>query len=146
MKNIKFITLILGLTLMTVSCDDYEDFDASERPVVGFSRSTNNINSVPEGGEKSIIIDVFSSTLSSEERSFPITTIPIADPDAFAPAAPENYSYDATVTIPANERVGSITVTGVDVSLSTDRTYFVLAIESGNDVVSGGTTLIGLRK
>ena len=145
MKKLKYITLILTIALIAVSCESYDDYDENRKTVAGFTKSANNINGIPEGGDKSMELEVFVSDISSAARTFSITTRPIPNPDVDTPAAPENYRFDSTVTIPANERSGTMTVTGVDVSLTGDRTFFILAIEGGDDVVSGGITKMGIR-
>lgn len=144
MKNIKFLTIILGLALFMVSCDKYDDYSASESPVVGFTKD-QNINNIPSGEEKSAEITVFASTVSSSERTFNIIVVPIEDVEAFPPTAAENYRFDSSVTIPANEREGVMMVTGINVSLTSDRTFFKLALEDDPNVVAGGQVIIGLK-
>lgn len=143
MKNIKFLTIILGLALFTVSCDKYDNYSASERPVVGFP-ANKNINNVPAGGERDVEVTVFSSTVSSADRTFNVVVVPIEDVDTYPPSAAENYSYDSTVTIPANEREGVLTVTGKNVSLTSDRTYFKLVLEENPSFIQGSPIFIGL--
>ncbi len=145
MKNIKYLILILTVAVFTVSCETYDDYDNDRKPVVGFTAKNKNINSIPSGGERSTTIEVFASDMATFERTFNVTTAPVEDEELNPTAAAENYSYDATVTIPANERIGIMTVTGIGVSLTPNRTYFKLAIESGDDVVAGGQIMIALR-
>ncbi len=145
MKNIKFLFLILAVAVVSVSCETYDDYETPRDTVVGFTLSTKNINRIPEGGTKSETVTVFASDVSSAARTYNVVVVPILDPEINVPTAPENYTFDSTVTIPANERIGEITVTGIDVTVSDERTYFQLAIEGGSDVVSGGEILIGLK-
>jgi len=145
MKKLKFITLFLTIALVAVSCESYDDYDTDRDTVAGFTKKTQNINSIPQDGEKSTTVDVFASDVKSFERTFSVVIVPVTNPEENTPTAENNYRYDATVTIPANERLGTLTVTGVDNSLTSDRTFFMLSIQGGDDVVSGGTIMIGLK-
>lgn len=145
MKKLKFITLILTIALVAVSCETYDDYDTNRETVVGFTKSSQNINGIPEGGEKSVTLDVFASDLSNNDRTFTVISIPIANPEVDIPTADENYTFDTSVIIPANERMGSITVTGVDVSITNERSFFMLAIKGTENNVSGGQIKIGLK-
>lgn len=146
MKNIKFLILILAVAVVSVSCETYDDYDTDRLPAVGFTAKNKNINSIGAGTEKSTTIDVFASDVSTSDRIFDVITVPIEDTETNPPAAAENFSYDATVTIPANTRVGTMTVTGINVSLvSGERVYFKLAIDSDPSVVAGGQIMIALR-
>lgn len=146
MKKIKFLILILTVAVVGVSCETYDDYDTNRLPAVGFTAKNKNINSIPVGGEKSTTIDVFASDVSTSDRTFDVITVPIEDTETNPPTDAENYSFDSSVTIPANSRVGTMTVTGINVSLpSGERVYFKLAIESDPSVVAGGQILIALR-
>ncbi len=145
MKKIKFLILILTLAVVAVSCESYDDYDTPRETIAGFISASKNINRIPEGGTKTETLDIFVSSASSEERTFTIEVVPVPNPEENIPTDPENYTFDSTVTIPANERSGSISVTGIDVSISDVRTFFQLAVKAENDVVSGGKVLIGLK-
>ena len=146
MKNIKFLILILAVAVVSVSCETYDDYDTDRLPAVGFTAKNKNINSIRPGTEKSTTIDVFASDVSTSDRTFDVITVPILDTETNPPAAAENFSFDSTVTIPANTRVGTMTITGIGVSLpSGERVYFKLAIDSDPSVVAGGQILIALR-
>lgn len=146
MKNIKFLIIILTVAVFATSCETYDDYDTDRVTVVGFTKKTQNINSIRAGESKSVELDIFASDVASSDRTYNIIVVPIDNPDEFPPTGEENYSFDSTVTIPANERIGTITVTGTNVSLSGDRTFFRLAVEPGSDVASGGRVTVGLRQ
>lgn len=134
----------MALTML-VSCEKYDNYDASELPIVGFTRANLNINNIPAGGEKASEVNVFSSTAANVDRTFNIVLIPNADPIGNPPADPENYEFDSTVTIPANERIGVVNILGKNISLPEDRTFFTLSVESGSDVIAGGVVTVGLK-
>lgn|SRR5690554_1995321 len=146
MKKIKFLILFLAVAVVGVSCETYDDYDTNRLPAVGFTAKNKNINSIPPGEERSTTVDVFASDVSTSDRTFNVITVPIEDTETNPPTAPENYDFDRTVTIPANSRVGTMTVTGIGVSLPSGvREYFKLAIDSDDSVVAGGQILIALR-
>jgi|26BtaG_2_1085354.scaffolds.fasta_scaffold00025_9 hypothetical protein len=146
MKKIKFLILFLAVAVVGVSCETYDDYDTNRLPAVGFTAKNKNINSIPQGGQKSTTIDVFASDVSDSDRTFDVITVPIEDTVTNPPTTEENYEFDRTVTIPANSRVGTMTVTGIGNTLpSGERVYFKLAIDSDPSVVAGGQILIALR-
>lgn len=145
MKNIKYLLLIVTFAFAATSCDTYDDYDSDRAPVVGFTRTNVNINGIGAGTSKSTTVDVYASDISPNDRTFNVISIPIEDSDAFPPTDSENYSFDQTVTIPANENIGTMTVTGTNISLEPTRTYFRLSVESSDAVVGGNRITIGLR-
>src|SRR5699024_4500813 len=115
MKNIKYLFLILTIALTSVACESYDDYDADRIPTIGFTRKNTNINGVGgTGSTKSEQVRIFVSEPASEDRTFSITDVEIEDVVEFPPTDRENFSYDETVTIPAGERDGYITVTGIN--------------------------------
>lgn len=152
MKKINIIITFVALALFVVSCETYDDYNADRKTVIGFSKDSDNINNIPEGGERTrTFTDVlFVSDMADVDREFKVIVIPTILPEAVPPATatnPENYSFDATVIIPANTQRGSFTVTGIDNSIE-DETgeYFSVAIEGGGNIVSGGRFTIRLRQ
>lgn len=151
MKKINILFTFIVLALVMVSCESYDDFNADRKTVVGFSVPSKNINNIPAGPDgRSTTVDLVTSDVSSVDREFKITTIPALLDDAIPPFVetnPENYTYDATVTILANTRTGTIEVTGFANSIEDERgEFFTLAIEGGGNVVSGGRTTIRVKK
>ncbi|SRX74612.1 hypothetical protein [Aequorivita antarctica] len=153
MKKINIIITFIILGLFVVSCETYDDFNADRKTVVGFTKPIdNNINNIPEGGERTRTFDnvLFASDLADVDRQFKVIVIPtileIADPPLVA-TNPENYTFEAMVTIPANSQRGGITITGIDNSIEDERgEYFTVAIEGGGNVVSGGRFTVRLRQ
>ena len=151
MKKINILFTFVVLALVMVSCESYDDYNADRKTVVGFSVPSKNINNIPAGPDgRSTTVDLVTSDVSSVDREFKVTTIPALLEEAnppFVETNPENYTYDATVTILANTRTGVITVTGFANSIVDERgEFFTLAIEGGGNVVSGGRTTIKLKK
>ena len=140
MKKVNILTVILAIALIAVSCESYDDYNTDRKTVVGFVTLTKNI-SVPEGGSKSDSVKVYVSDLSNSARTFSVTTLAL---DSLETAA-ENYTYDSTVTFPANTSEAYVHVTAIDNSITDERNYFQLVIEGDANTVSGGRSLIGVR-
>ena len=145
MKKINILIVILTLAIVAVSCETYDDYNTDRKSVVGFSDPSKNINGVPEGGTKSSFANVFISDVSNVDRTFSVIVVPVKDPLTNPPTATDNYTFDSTVVIPANTRRGIVNITAIDVSITSVRSYFALAIEGDTDIVSGGIVLVGVK-
>src|SRR5690606_2797113 len=114
MKKINILITFLAFAFSISSCETYDDFEQDRDSVVGFTNVSRNINNIPPGVTKEVEVNVFVSDLSNADRTFNIVSVPaILDLSAIPPQVetnPENYSFDQTVTIPANSREGIITV------------------------------------
>jgi|SRR5690606_11309657 len=148
MKNIKYLIFILSVAVMTVSCENYDDFEEDRLPTIGFVKKNQNINSIAPGTTKSESVQVFISDVSSSDRTFEVIqiTIPENEEGEYPPTGQENVSFDSTVTIPAGERIGLVTVSGTNVTLTGDRTFYRLAIKGSENAASGGRITVGLRQ
>lgn len=148
MKNIKYLFLVLTIAFTGISCESYDDYDTNRIPIAGFTRKTMNINNIGgPGSSKSEEVEIFvAGDVSSSDRSFNITDIEIDNPDEFLPTDRENFDYEDTVIIPAGERRGVITVTGINHTLTGTRTYFRLAVQADPGVGVGTSITIGLRE
>jgi hypothetical protein len=141
MKNITLIFTLFIATALLVSCETYEDYD-SEATVVGFTKQSININRIPEGGTAEEVVTIFASDVATVDRTFALIDLPAET----NPTATDNYSYPATVLVPAGTREVEVTITAIDNSISpTDRSFFVLAVKAGDGYLSGGRVLVGLR-
>jgi hypothetical protein len=140
MKKVNILIVILAIALVAVSCETYDDFDANRMTTVGFVTLTKNL-SVPEGGTKTDSVKVYVSDVSSVARTFSVIAIA---PDTL-PTAPENYTFESTVTFPANTREVNFGVTAIDNTIDDTRRYFRIAIKGEANVVSGGRSQIGVK-
>lgn len=114
MKNIFklfLITIILG---NFVSCDEtvdpliYNGVETENRTFISFERSVYNLP-VPINDTGSIQIILNASTMSPSERTF---SLQLDTEKTTAESA--TFSLPSTVTIPANEYQGTITIMGMD--------------------------------
>jgi len=141
MKKINILIALFAIVSVSISCDDYEDYDTDRGNIVGFITKERNINNIPEGGTKSATVDLFMTDLSNVDRTFSIVAVSsLTDPETAA----ENYTFDDTVTFPANTREASITVTGIDNSIEGEE-YFALSVQAEGDVISGGIVSVRVR-
>lgn len=130
-KN-KIIYAIIALVIMA-SCESYDDYDTSRPIVIGFSSDATNIK-VPNGGTRDRDVDIFISEAANVDRTFAVSIV-----EDLTEVAPENYSFDPTVVILANERVATFTITGIDVSLTEEKLPLTLKVEPVNGILSGST-------
>ncbi len=140
MKKVNIFLVILAIAMVAVSCETYDDYNTDRKTTVGFVTLTKNL-SVPEGGTKTDSVKLFVSDLSASARTFTVITVPVDT----LPTAPENYSFESTVTVPANQREVNFGVTAIDNSIDDTRRFFKLAIQGEANVVSGGRALIGVK-
>lgn len=150
MKKFNILITFVALALSVISCETYDDYNQDRKTIVGFSEISRNINGVPTGSYKTIDVKLYASDISNEDRTFNIVSVPtLLDLNTVPPEVEtnsENYTFDSTVTIPANSREGVITVSGTNVSVGDTDEYFSLAVEGTATVLSGAPTKIRLRK
>ncbi|WP_310991117.1 hypothetical protein [Aequorivita marina] len=140
MKNISIVLAVFALVFTSVSCETYDDYDADRAPIIGFTQANVNIK-VREGSTRDKSVDVYISEAASVDRTFNVVVV--ADETE---VAAENYSFTETVEILANERFGEVTITGIDVSLTEEKTPLTLQVQSGDGVISGAKVTAELFK
>jgi len=114
---------------MFTSCEETEApiYDGSQT-LVYFNGTASDLT-VEVDTSDSVDIEIGASTISSEDR---IVTISVDEENTTV--ASEIYSFPSTVTIPANEYFGTLTVTAVDNGLTTETQTLTLKI----DGIEGG--------
>lgn len=133
MKNIKLIISVLLITFLATSCETYDDYSTARPVIAGFTKSNDNVK-VSNGGTRDRKVDIFISESANVDRTFNVSVV--ADGST---AAAENYDFDSTVVIPANERIAEFVFTGIDVSLSDEKTQVILQVDPKDGVLSGST-------
>jgi hypothetical protein len=139
MKN---IFKLLALSLVLVACEKHEPptYDnTSGQTLAFFDKSSSNLEIVIDDvGSNDIQIGV--TTISSSARTVSVSV----DLDN-STAAADTYTVPATMTIPANEYFGTLTITGVDNNVETTAESLVLNLESvENGIVSTGTHTVSV--
>ncbi len=141
MKKAYIFTLILTFTALTSCNTSYDDFEEDRGSTIGFNlgatlelpvSTTNPINNFP--------IPFFVTSVSGVDRTFEVIVV-----DELTEVAPENYSFDNTITIPANERKGFLYFSAMNVSLTSEFQPLVIAFKANENTVSGRRASIALR-
>lgn len=141
MKKAYIFTLILALSTLTSCNTSYDDYEEDRGSTIGFTlgatlelpvSSTNPIVDFP--------IPCFVTSASNIERTFEVIVV-----EEETEVAAENYSFNAMVTIPANERKGFLYFTAMNVSLTSDFQPLIIAFKSDDNTISGRRASIALR-
>tara|TARA_R100000306_G_scaffold4192_3_gene7040 strand:+ start:4902 stop:5324 length:423 start_codon:yes stop_codon:yes gene_type:complete len=132
MGKIKILFTIITLALLVFSCETYDDYNVERPTIVGFTLGNANIK-VPNGSSRDKTVEVYISEAASVDRSFTVSVV-----EDQTEVAPENYTFDPTIIILANERVATFTLTAIDVSLTEEKLPLTLQIMPENGYVSGG--------
>lgn len=141
MKKLYIIFLLLISTLFTFSCETYDEYEAERPSIIGFTLGgTLQLTITPNNPSITFPVTFFVSESSNEERTFKV--IVMDDPNG---PAPENYSFDANIVIPANERRGIMPFTAMDVSLTNEYAPVELSFEMVPGLISGPTAKFELR-
>ncbi|PKG42212.1 hypothetical protein [Psychroflexus sp. MES1-P1E] len=141
MKHILRLVFLLLLTSPFISCDDYEDFEEDRDTVVGFVGigGSSNVNLNP-GDSRDKTAEVFVSDVSNSERSFGIE-IDTAENEITT----DNFTFDAQVVIPANERTAEVTITVTNNSLPEEAQRIVLKVVDSPSYVTGGRATLNSK-
>ena len=140
MKKTKFLFLTLILASF-LACDKedsnvYNTYDnVNGQTLISFDGNSSDLAvTIDDTGSVDVVIEA--STVSTADRTVTISI----DPESTA--NPENYSLSSnTVTIPANEYFGTLTITGTDISVETTAETIILNIDSTSvESVLGTTT------
>ncbi len=132
MKNILKLFMV---SLVLSSCGDFEPVVYDGETLAFFNNSTSTLE-VLVNGTGSVDLLVGASSLSDVPRT---ATVSVDLSSSTADA--QDYNVPATVTIPANEYFGTLTVTGVDNTLETTPETIRLRIDS----VDGGVGSPGVH-
>ncbi len=135
-KYILKIVAVLFVAL-SVSCDKDSErivFDGNNgQTLVAFSSSSASLP-VSEKGPTTIMIPIDITTISSTERTFPVSV----ESTELDPGA---YTF-GSIVIPANSYNGVLEVTGNDVDVEPIPTNLILQIDEGNDYVTTSKSTI----
>ena len=141
MKNILHKTGVILLFMMVVACSKtYDDVPNDGKTIIGFTEDLYII-SVPQG-ETSIDVEIeyLVSNTSPENRTFTVGV----DADESTVSA-ENYTFNPSVSIPANQQITTFTFTAVDVSLTSSFEDLFLTFEDEEGIIVGKTTNLKIK-
>ncbi|KEZ94203.1 baseplate J/gp47 family protein [Nonlabens ulvanivorans] len=139
MKNI-FKYLGVALAILMVSCEaDPLIYNGNNNPLISFSSPSYNLEIVIDA-TGSLDVPVNSSSLSSTDRTVGVEVI-VDDTTALA----GSYSVPATVTIPANEYSGILTIDGTDIAgVDTSALTLVIGLTPGSGFTTGPNATISV--
>ena len=140
MKNIKLIITLFVLAVTFQSCESYDDFPEEREAVIGFTSGTSSITVSAGDMTAEKELDVFVSDFSTSDRAFNVVVV-----EEGSEVASENYSFDAAVTILANERTGVLVFTAIDNSLMSEPQPLILAFPYSDEYASGGRITINIK-
>lgn len=133
MKKTYIILTLLLTTLLISSCETYDDYESPRKTIVGFTFGTLATQMNPGQTIVFPIAQYYISDAASVDRTFQIGVV-----ESRTGVTSDNYSFDSTVIIPANEQVGNITVTLTNNSLPTDPVDLIIAFMPTDDTVVSG--------
>lgn len=134
MKNLKLLFLAT-VTLFTLnSCTD--EVDPQNTNFITFSESSYSTG-IDVGGTTNYDVTVYTANTSGSDRSFNVS-VDMAATNADA----GSYSVPASVTIPANDNKGTLTVQLSDVNLGIGVNKLVLNFEAAEGLSNGGSATI----
>ena len=96
---------------------------------------------VEQGASVSFDVNVYTSQASGSDRTFNLAV----DQSATTTDA-ENYSVPATITVPANSKEGTMTVTVTDNGLGVEAEMLVLKISNSDGLILGNDVNITIQK
>lgn len=139
MKKIKSLLILMVAATCFVACDKDEEnviFDNINGQTLAFFDRTSSSLPVTIDATGSVDIAIGVTTVSNSDRTINISVI--ADQTT---AAAENYSLSSTsITVPAGEYYGTLTVSGTDNSVETTAETIALRIDTvDNGIVDSRT-------
>lgn len=133
MKKTYIILTLLLTTLFVTSCETYDDFEAERDTIVGFTFGAFATGMNPGQTIVFPIAKYYITDVSPVDRTFQL----VAD-ESLTGITSDNYSFDSTVVIPANEQEGTLTVTLMNNSLSTEPKDLVIVFSSNDGTIVSG--------
>jgi len=123
------IPFLIAVTLVFQACEPTEGVIYDGSQTLAYFDGIGATLEVEINSTGEITVPVNVSTLSSSERTVTVSAV-----EAAGSATAGQYSFNSSVTIPANTYFGSMTLTGIDDGLTTDGVVLILQIDS----VEGG--------
>ena len=143
MKKI-FKFLFLSVVLIFAACEDIEptiyEGNSSDQALVQFSSITYDLG-IPVSTSKELEIQVSASNRSDQDRTYQVELLEEDISDNL------DYNFDQTVTIPAGELFGTLTVTATDNGINDEVSVITLELipnTSSEEVLEDNETTISI--
>ena len=140
MKKTYIILTLFISALFVTSCEtDYDAFESDRGDTIGFTFGLLELG-MNAGQSFDLPVTYFVTSASSEERTFSVV-VNAEESDMTS----DNYSFDANVVVPADERIGTLFITVTNNSLPDEFATVVFEFESVEGVTSGKKAIIRLK-
>lgn len=139
MKKITYLIVVFLAIFAFNNCSD-DIAGTEDLNYITFEKEIPTV--IVELGESaSVDVKVFTTQVTGSDRTFAIEV----DGDATTANA-ESYSVPATVTVPANSNIGTLTITASDNNLGEDPVALGVKIGSSDGLFRGTTAVITIQK
>lgn len=141
MKRAYIFTLIVSILTLSSCTNNNDDYPQDRGATIGFTSAALEVTLPPGGVIPNFGIPFFVTSISSSDRTFEVTVV-----ESESTLSADNYSFESTVTVPANERKGTLLFNATNNSISPDEFQnLVIAFVSTGEISSGKTALVSLR-
>jgi len=133
--------MVVVFTTYSCSNAEYNDYDTERESIVGFAEALA-IAIVPvEDNSIDIEIEFITSDVASTDRTYQVYVVSEGtNIDA------ENFSFNPSVVMPANQYYATFTFTAIDVSLPTSFGDVFLAFETNGDILTSREINLKVKK
>ncbi|MET6991455.1 hypothetical protein [Sediminicola arcticus] len=129
----KYILILFASVFAFTSCEEellvYDNVDG--QTLVAFASNSYNLE-VQVDGTGTLSIPVNASTISTTDRNFTVSVI-----GEETTTDPTSYSFDSSVTIPANSYEGTLVINGQDNNVEIEAKFLVLRLAGDAGVLVG---------
>lgn len=140
MKKINTI-LLLTLSLFSFNnCSDKIDGGTNDINYISFEPKVPTII-VEKGGSKSADILAYTTQITGSDRAFDVNVI-----TALTSADPASYDVPASIIVPANSNVGTLTVNVADNNLDVDPVTLALKFGAKDGLFTGNSVSLTIQK
>ncbi|OED41957.1 hypothetical protein AB832_03155 [Flavobacteriaceae bacterium (ex Bugula neritina AB1)] len=143
MKKYIFKILLITSVLFLGSCDvaDFPTFDVNGgQTLVAFNITATNLDVIiDDTGTTDIQLNV--STVSSSDRTYSVTI----NEELTTELNTDNYNFNPTITVPAGEYNGILTINGIDNSVDTTGKLLVLDLVESNEFLTGSNSQVTIN-
>ena len=142
-KKIYPIIILTAIVFSFPSCEeDTDQWIYDGEALATFPNETSSAFFVQDVADPSFTIEVALNTLSGSERSVNVTV----DSELSSAIEGTHFTMNATVTIPANEVIGILKITGIYANLPNEALNLVLKLSGDNVADYDNSYTLGLNK
>lgn len=138
-KIYKFLTLS-AMFIFALSCQDRDEIiyegNQSDQALISFSSGAYNLE-IDKNDVGSLDVIVFSSARRDSDRTY---NIEIIEGEENTTADPSTYVLPSTVTIPANELKGTLTIEGIDNNVTVNPELLTIKLTGVDEASATYTT------